>query len=141
MENDLGINMNFDSVKVSKSLPLPQYFVVLPSEPIPFAKQVLFCCFQLSSPLTFYRLYSMVLARRFHAASSREFSMMIEPVFANDFSEAPVLNEEIKAEILAAFGAWADRDDIPDDWLDSLRQSWTDRLDEIYNLEVKDSNL
>jgi len=50
-------------------------------------------------------------------------------------------DEEIKAEILAAFGAWANREDITDDWLEELRRGWVERLDEIYGNQSKNSNL
>ena len=36
------------------------------------------------------------------------------------------------AEARAAFGSWADRDDIGDDWLDELRKGWSGRLDELH---------
>lgn len=40
---------------------------------------------------------------------------------------------ELRKIALAAFGSWADRDDIGDDWLENIRSSWDDRLDELYN--------
>ena len=53
----------------------------------------------------------------------------------NDSEIMSMSPDEIKAEVLAAFGAWADREDITDEWLEILRQSWNNRLDELYSDE------
>lgn len=82
----------------------------------------------------------------FNASSSREWRSMTEnkPRFI-DYSEDPEIlamsEEEIRAEVLAAFGAWADREDMTDDWLDELRRGWNDRLDELYADKPENSNL
>ena len=46
---------------------------------------------------------------------------------------AGMTDAEIRELALSAAGMWADRDDIDIDWLDDLRSSWHDRLDELYN--------
>lgn len=56
-----------------------------------------------------------------------------------DSETAAMTDEEIKAEVLAMAGSWADRDDIDDNWLDDLRASWDDRLEELYGDEPQNS--
>jgi hypothetical protein len=41
--------------------------------------------------------------------------------------------DEIISAIEAQFGAWADREDIGDDWVERLRSESDDRLSDIYN--------
>lgn len=53
----------------------------------------------------------------------------------NDSEIMSMSPDEIKAEVLAAFGSWADREDITDEWLEILRQSWNNRLGELYSDE------
>jgi hypothetical protein len=45
---------------------------------------------------------------------------------------AGLTDNELMAEIDAAFGAWKDREDITDDWLDNMRHGWDDRLTDLY---------
>jgi hypothetical protein len=45
---------------------------------------------------------------------------------------AGLTDNELMAEIEAAFGAWKDREDITDDWLDNMRHGWDDRLTDLY---------
>jgi isocitrate/isopropylmalate dehydrogenase len=47
--------------------------------------------------------------------------------------------EAIKDAVMALFGAWADREDMDDSWLDNLRaqmeKGWRERLVELYGNE------
>lgn len=53
-----------------------------------------------------------------------------------DPETAAMSDKEILAEVRAMFGAWADRDDIDDNWLDDIRSTWDDRLDGLYGPET-----
>jgi hypothetical protein len=44
----------------------------------------------------------------------------------------PTEDELVKQRIKEAFGMWADRDDIGDDWLDEIRAGWEERMKRIY---------
>ena len=45
---------------------------------------------------------------------------------------AAMTDAEILTAVRAMAGAWADRDDIDDNWLKDSRSSWYDRLDKFY---------
>ncbi|HSW63407.1 MAG TPA: hypothetical protein VLH56_08865 [Dissulfurispiraceae bacterium] len=53
-------------------------------------------------------------------------------LYEDDPEIQAMTDKEIIAEARAAFGSWADRDDITDDWLDEIRAGWSSRLDELY---------
>ena len=48
-------------------------------------------------------------------------------------------DEAIKDAVMALFGAWANREDMDDSWLDNLRaqmeKGWRERLVELYGNE------
>ncbi len=56
-------------------------------------------------------------------------------VYEDDPEIAAMSRKELKAALEAAFGAWADRDDINDEWLDNLSKGWSLRFDELYGNE------
>ena len=50
------------------------------------------------------------------------------------------LSEKEKLDLaLSCFGAWKDRDDINDNWLNDLRSGWDERLNDLYGEEKTDS--
>jgi hypothetical protein len=53
-------------------------------------------------------------------------------IYEEDPEILAMSDKEIVSEARAAFGMWADRDDITDTWLDELRGGWENRLDDIY---------
>lgn len=57
-------------------------------------------------------------------------------IFEDDPEIAAMTNEEIVAVAKALCGAWADRPDMDDNWLENSRKKWSDgwkeRLDELY---------
>ena len=44
---------------------------------------------------------------------------------------AAMTEEERRKAVEGAFGLWEHRDDMLDDWIESMRQTWIDRLDEL----------
>lgn len=56
-----------------------------------------------------------------------------------DAQIAAMSSEELAGEIRALAGAWADRDDVGDHWLDELREDistgWAKRIEELYGDE------
>jgi hypothetical protein len=53
-------------------------------------------------------------------------------IFEDEPEIAPMSIDELRAAVEAAYGAWADREDITDDWLDNLRTGWNYRLEKLY---------
>jgi hypothetical protein len=52
--------------------------------------------------------------------------------FDNDPEIAALTDSELMADINALFGAWEDREEITDDWLENMRRGWDDRLTDLY---------
>ncbi|MEJ5202572.1 MAG: hypothetical protein WHV66_10115 [Anaerolineales bacterium] len=131
-------------LSIQESLQIPKYFSSSQKWPLFWKSSIV----EISSfvPLSIGAMNSMIVTNMFNASSSREWRSMTEnkPRFI-DYSEDPEIlamsEEEIRAEVLAAFGAWADREDMTDDWLDELRRGWNDRLDELYADKPENSNL
>lgn len=61
---------------------------------------------------------------------------MVDKKRKSEAPEIPAISEEEISKILASFGAWADREDITDDWLDNLRSGWEQRLKELYSDDI-----
>lgn len=59
-------------------------------------------------------------------------------IYEDDPSITSLSLAEISSEVMAMFGAWADRDDITDDFLVTLWNGWGDSLEELYNDEQPD---
>lgn len=51
----------------------------------------------------------------------------------NDIEILAMTDVEIAREARAAFGSWSDHDDITDEWLENIRESWWARIDGIYD--------
>lgn len=79
-------------------------------------------------------VHSIIKAVSAVTIESIRFNMEVtEPkVYDNDPEILALTDAQIKAEALAMNGAWVDRDDINDEWLDNLRSGWNERLDEVY---------
>lgn len=126
------------NTSIQESLQIPKYYSSSQKSGIVWKSK--------TSPsvlLSIGAMNSMMITTMFHASSSRDWRIMTKkksPFVYN--SEDPEIlamsEEEIRAEVLAAFGAWADRDDITDDWLDDIRRGWSDRLDDLYSEQSKD---
>ncbi len=125
-------------ILIQESLQIPKYYSSSQNSGIVWKSK--------SSPsvlLSIGAMNSMIITAMFDDSSSRVWRIMTENKSSSvNYSEDPEIlamsEEEIRAEILAAFGAWADRDDITDDWLDDLRRGWSDRLDDLYSEQSKD---
>ncbi|GIV66682.1 MAG: hypothetical protein KatS3mg054_0668 [Chloroflexus sp.] len=130
------------NISIQESLQIPKYFSSFQKSPEIVWKSALLKTSS-SVLLSIGAMNSMMITTMFNASSSRDWRIMTEkksPFVYN--SEDPEIlamsEEEIRAEVLAAFGAWADRDDITDDWLDGIRRGWSDRLDDLYSEQSKD---
>ncbi len=55
------------------------------------------------------------------------------PIYEDDPEILALTEDELRAEVEAAFGSWADREDINDEWLEDLRRGWSVGLDELFN--------
>ncbi len=123
------------NISILGSLQTPVYSST-PQQPIPVWKST---DLRTSSPvpLSFRAMNSMINAIIINASSSREWQSMKKFRTTSNYFEDPEIllmsEDEIKVAVLAAFGAWADREDITDDWLDDLRRGWSDRLDDLYS--------
>jgi hypothetical protein len=59
----------------------------------------------------------------------------------SDDAEIALMSEsEIKEVVAAMFGSWADRDDLPESWLEDGRASWDDRFNELYGNNTENNS-
>lgn len=67
--------------------------------------------------------------------SDRIIDMKIKSIFVKDEDrEISLMSDaEIVGAVEALFGAWADRDDLDDDWYDEFRGTWFDQLEGMNN--------
>lgn len=63
------------------------------------------------------------------------------PIYEEDPEIMAMTDEEILNEVLAMAGAWADREDMSDTWLEDLRAGWIDRLGTLYNEPTENPNI
>lgn len=62
-------------------------------------------------------------------------------LYEDDPEIAAMTDEELLSSVKAMFGAWADREDITDDWLGEIRRGWGKRIDKINGTNSEDSSI
>lgn len=54
--------------------------------------------------------------------------------FDDELAAPEITKEELADETLSLFGAWSDREDIDDAWINMIREDWNGRLKELYDV-------
>jgi hypothetical protein len=66
------------------------------------------------------------------SSTSSELNMIPDKPFLKDPQVGFMSKQQVYDAVMASFGSWVDREDIPDDWVDQMRQEESDRLADLY---------